>query len=75
MRQLLSAGGMGEDFGPDAHTAGLGTLLDLLDTPDPPSACLVTDAVSTDHMALQVDSTGERPPHAMMFDLTLVNCT
>lgn len=64
---LLSTGGLGEEFGPDAHTAGLGTLLDLLDTPDPPSTCLVTDAVSTDQTTLQVDSTGERPPHLLMF--------
>lgn len=59
-----STGGMGESFGPDTQTDGLGTLLDLLDTPpDVPPTCLVTDAVSTDHMGLafQVDSAGKRP--------------
>ncbi|XP_068071235.1 uncharacterized protein isoform X3 [Danio rerio] len=52
-------GGLGESFGPDTQTDGLGTLLDLLDTPaDVQPTCLVTDAVSTDHMGLafQVDS-------------------
>ncbi|XP_016401353.1 uncharacterized PE-PGRS family protein PE_PGRS54-like [Sinocyclocheilus rhinocerous] len=39
-------GGTGESFGPDTQTDGLGTLLDLLDTPpDVPPTCLVTDAV------------------------------
>ncbi|XP_067282392.1 sericin 1 isoform X2 [Pseudorasbora parva] len=61
-------GGIGESFGPDTQTDGLGTLLDLLDTPpDVPPTCLVTDAVSTDHMGLayQVDSAaaGLSPGH------------
>ncbi|XP_042632238.1 secreted protein C-like isoform X1 [Cyprinus carpio] len=61
-------GGIGETFGPDTQTDGLGTLLDLLDTPpDVPPTCLVTDAVSTDHMGLafQVDSAaaGLSPGH------------
>ncbi len=67
-----STGGIGESFGPDTQTDGLGTLLDLLDTPpDVPPTCLVTDAVSTDNMGLafQVDSAGKRPLQAIHFSL------
>lgn len=67
-----STGGIGETFGPDTQTDGLGTLLDLLDTPpDVPPTCLVTDAVSTDHMGLafQVDSAGKSPIQLTHFSL------
>lgn len=67
-----STGGIGESFGPDTQTDGLGTLLDLLDTPpDVPPTCLVTDAVSTDHMGLafQVDPAGKRPLQVVRFSL------
>ncbi|KAI2653099.1 hypothetical protein H4Q32_006466 [Labeo rohita] len=68
LRMSPSVGGIGESFGPDTQTDGLGTLLDLLDTPpDVPPTCLVTDAISTDHMGLafQVDSAaaGLSPGH------------
>ncbi|XP_051526523.1 uncharacterized protein si:ch211-80h18.1 [Myxocyprinus asiaticus] len=69
-------GGMGDSFGPDTQTDGLGTLLDLLDTPpEVLPTCLVTDAVSTDHMGLafHVDSTalGLGPGHPSSGDLVL----
>ncbi len=67
-----STGGTGESFGPDTQTDGLGTLLDLLDTPpDVPPTCLVTDAVSTDHMGLafQVDSAGKHSLQVIHFSL------
>lgn len=70
LRMSPSTGGIGDSFGPDTQTDGLGTLLDLLDTPpDVPPTCLVTDAVSTDHMGLafQVDSAGKRPLHVVHF--------
>ncbi|XP_051948404.1 uncharacterized protein si:ch211-80h18.1 isoform X2 [Xyrauchen texanus] len=69
-------GGMGDSLGPETQTDGLGTLIDLLDTPpDVLPTCLVTDAVSTDHMGLafHVDSTalGLGPGHPSSGDLVL----
>ncbi|TRY91263.1 hypothetical protein DNTS_035667 [Danionella cerebrum] len=60
-------GGMGESFGHETQTDGLGTLLDLLDSPaGAQDTCLVTDAVSADHMGLpfQVDSPGAALIHS-----------
>lgn len=58
---LFHVGGMVDAYGPDAHTDTLGMLSLLTESPsDTIPKCLITDAVSADHMGLtfSLDPTG-----------------